>query len=159
MEGLFGKIGYKMEAIKSGKFKDIGSMARPMTADERKLLQNLINDAYGQFVAAVAAGRNLPVEKVKPWADGRIFSGHQAMDLDGIKLVDQLGDSDDAVALAAKLAGITGKPRVKHDTERFSDIFEMLDSRFHGVLESRSSLWEGLKPTEYTGLEYRWGGR
>ncbi|MDD5628706.1 MAG: signal peptide peptidase SppA [Elusimicrobia bacterium] len=157
LEGLFGKVGYKMEAIKSGKFKDIGSPARTMTPEERKLLQAMIDDAYGQFLAAVAQGRQAPVEKIKPLAEGLIYTGQQAVNTDP-KLVDVLGDSDDATALAGKLGGITGKPRVRRDVERFSDILDMLDSRFHGILEGRSSLLDTLKPSEQLGLEYRWTG-
>jgi protease-4 len=155
LEGLFGKVGYKMEAIKSGKFKDIGSPARAVTPEERKLLQDMINDAYGQFLKAVADGRHMPAETVKPMADGRVYTGSQALDK---KLVDQLGDSDDAAALAAKLGGIAGKPRIRHEADHFSDIFEMLDSRVHGVLESQAGLLDGLKPSDHLGLEYRWTG-
>ena len=155
LEGLFGKIGYKMEAIKSGRYKDIASPARAMTADERALLQALIDDAYGQFLVAVGAGRGMAVDSVRPLADGRIYTGSQAFKAG---LVDQLGDSEDAIALAAKLGGITGKPRVKRDTDKISDIFEMLDSRFHGFLSGRSPILEGLKPMDYAGLEYRWRG-
>ncbi len=155
LEGLFGKVGYKMEAIKSGKFKDIGSPARSMTPEERKLLQEMIDDAYGQFVSAVAAGRNMPADKVKEYADGRIYTGSQALER---KLVDQLGDSDDAVALAARMGGVAGKPRIRHEADHFSDIFEMLDSRFHGVLEGHAAFLDGLKPSDHMGLEYRWAG-
>ena len=155
LEGLFGKIGYKMEAIKSGKFKDIGSIARPMPPEERKIMQALIDDAYGQFLGAVATGRNMKEEDVKPLANGLIFTGAQAKKA---HLVDELGDSEDAVALAAKLAGISGKTKVRHDMERFSDIFERLDSRFHGVLEDRASVLESLKPSDHMGLEYLWTG-
>jgi protease-4 len=154
LEGLFGKIGYKMVAIKSGKHKDMGSPARPMTAEERTILQALIEDAYGQFLSAVSSGRRLALEVVRPLADGRIYTGNQAL---ANGLVDQLGDSDDAIALAAKLGGIPGEPRVKRDVERISDIFDMLDSRFSGTLTSRS-LVESLRPADYMGLEYRWNG-
>jgi len=155
LEGLFGKIGYKMEAIKSGKFKDIGSPARAMTKEERDLMQALIMDAYGQFVAAVSAGRNLPVDKVKVLAQGQIYTGSQALEHN---LVDKLGDSDDAVALAAKLGGIAGRPKVRRDTERLSDLFEMLEARFNGVLAGHSALLDKLKPEDRMGLEYRWNG-
>ncbi|MCX5795785.1 MAG: signal peptide peptidase SppA [Elusimicrobia bacterium] len=157
LEGLFGKVGYKMEAIKSGKFKDIGSPARAMTSEERKLLQAMIDDAYGQFLSAVAEGRKAPVEKVKLLAEGLIYTGQQALHTDP-PLVDRLGDSDDAVAWAAQLAGMKGKPRIRHEADHFSDIFEMLDSRFHGVLEGRTALLDSLKPSDRLGLEYRWTG-
>jgi protease-4 len=154
LEGLFSKIGYKTDPIKSGKHKDIGSPARPMTPEERALLQAVINDAYGQFLAAVATGRNLPVEKVKPHADGRIFSGSQAL---SAGLVDQLGDSQDAIELAAKLGGIKGKPKVRRDAEKFADIFEILESSFAGRLAAGApKLIDSLRPEAL--LEYRWAG-
>jgi protease-4 len=155
LEGLFGKVGYKVEAIKSGRYKDIGSPARTMTKEERELLQAMIDDAYGQFLKAVADGRGLPPEQVRPLADGRIYTGQQALDA---KLVDFLGDSDDAAALAGKLGGITGKPRIRRDTERLSDIFEMLDARFHGLLQAQAPILGELSGAERFGLEYRWRG-
>jgi len=155
LEGLFGKVGYKMEAIKSGRFKDIGSPARTMTKEERELLQAMIDDAYGQFLKAVADGRGMPAEQVRPLADGRIYTGRQALEA---KLVDAIGDNDDAVALAGKLGGIAGKPRVRRDTERISDILEMFDSRFHGILEGRAPILEELSGADRLGLEYRWRG-
>jgi|CXWL01.1.fsa_nt_gi protease-4 len=157
LEGLFSKIGYKTDPIKSGKHKDIGSPARPMTPEERQILQSLIDDAYGQFVQAVADGRKMTVDQVKPLADGRIYSGRQALEL---KLVDQLGDSVDAAKLAGQMGGIKDeKPRIRRDTERLNDIFEMLESR------ARLSL--GFGPAGVTvgsavpsprGLLYAWSG-
>lgn len=157
MEGLFAKVGYKSDPIKSGKHKDIGSPARPMTAEERQILQSLIDDAYGQFVQAVADGRKMTVEEVKPLADGRIYSGNQAL---ALKLVDRLGDSVDAAKLAAELGGIKDEnPRVRRDTEKLNDIFELLETR------ARLSL--GFGPAGVTvgaaspfprGLLYAWSG-
>jgi protease-4 len=155
LEGLFGKIGYKMEPIKSGKYKDIGSPARTMTKEERELLQAMIDDAYGQFLGAVADGRGMPPEQVKPLADGRIYTGQQALE---VKLVDALGDSEDAASLAGKLGGISGKPRIRRNTERISDIFEMLDARFHGLLQAQAPILGELSGAERFGLEYRWRG-
>ena len=157
MEGLFAKVGYKSDPIKSGKHKDIGSPARPMTPEERQILQTLIDDAYGQFVEAVAKGRNMTVEQVKPLADGRIYSGNQAL---ALKLVDQLGDSVDATKLAAEMGGIKDEnPRVRRDTEKLNDIFELLETR------ARLSLGFGpagvtlgaAAPTPH-GLMYAWSG-
>ena len=155
MEELFKKIGYKQDPIKSGKHKDIGSPARPMTAEERKIMQDLIDDAYDQFLTAVANGRKLPKETVRPLADGRIFSGNQALTL---HLVDKLGDSTDAIELAGKLGGIQGRPKVRRDGEHFSDLFDMFESKFSGRLDAASpvSILESLKP--HAGLEYRWAG-
>ncbi|MBI5630998.1 MAG: signal peptide peptidase SppA [Elusimicrobia bacterium] len=147
LEGLFQKIGYKVDPIKSGKHKDIGSPARPMTKEERGILQAVIDDAYKQFLAAVSQGRHIPEDQLRPLADGRIFSGRQAL---AAHLVDMVGDSVDALELAGKLAGIKGRPKIKRDTDRLSGIVEMLDSRWHGLLS-------GL-PFAYQGLEYRWPG-
>jgi protease IV len=152
LEGLFSKVGYKSDPIKSGKHKDIGSPARPMTAEERNILQALIMDAYGQFVGAVAEGRRLPEDEVRRLADGRIYTGKQALDN---KLVDKLGDSVDAVELAAQLGGIQGRPKVKRDVEKISDIFDLLESRFDGLI-GRSSVLDRLVPAARFGLEYRW---
>jgi protease-4 len=156
LQGLFGKIGYKVDPIKSGKHKDIGSPARPMTEEERRLLQSLIMDAYDQFVKAVAEGRQLPEDKVREFADGSIFSGRQALER---KMVDKLGDSTDAIELAGQLAGIQGRPKVRRDTERITDIFDLLDTKFEGLLRGETSaLADRLISRARGGLEYRWEG-
>lgn len=100
---ILDKVGYKAEVIKSGKNKDIGSFSRDMTPSERALLQSLIDSVHEQFVQAVSESRHLPVETVGPLADGRIFTGKQALDLG---LIDALGNFTDAAQQAAKLAGL-----------------------------------------------------
>ncbi len=157
MEGLFAKVGYKSDPIKSGKHKDIGSPSRPMTPEERQILQTLIDDAYGQFVQAVADGRKMTVEQVKPLADGRIYSGHQAKELG---LVDQLGDSVDAAKLAAEMGGIKDEnPRVRRDTERLNDLFEMLETRARLSLGfGPAGVTVGVAAPTPRGLLYAWSG-
>lgn len=110
VEGLMKKLGINSQTIKSGKFKDIGSNSRPMTPEERKLLQAMVDDIYQQFVDVVAKGRNLPREKVLALADGRVFTGKQAKELG---LVDELGNYYDALDLLTKLTHIKGEPRIK----------------------------------------------
>ena len=83
------KIGIKFETVKSGIYKDILSPDKPLSEEGRDLLQGLIDESYKQFTEAVAEGRNLLVEDVKKFADGRIFTGTQAKDLG---LVDKIGD-------------------------------------------------------------------
>jgi len=109
VEKLLEKIGVKGMVVKAGEFKDIGSPYRDMTPQERKLLQDVIDDVHSQFIKAVAEGRNLPEADVRAIADGRIFTGQQAL---ALKLVDKLGDLGDSIRLAGSLAGIKGKPRV-----------------------------------------------
>jgi protease-4 len=103
LQDLMGKLGVDVEVIKSGPFKDIGSSSRPLEEAERRILQGMVDDIFEQFVAAVAVGRGLEPERVRELADGRVFTGRQAQEL---KLVDELGDLEDAIRLAAGLAGL-----------------------------------------------------
>ena len=109
VEKLLEKIGVKGMVVKAGEYKDIGSPYREMSEPEKKLLQAVIDDVHSQFIEAVAKGRNLPEADVKAIADGRVFTGRQALQL---KLVDQLGDLEDSILAAAEMAGIKGKPKI-----------------------------------------------
>jgi protease-4 len=118
VEDLFRKLGLRSTVIKSGRHKDIGSPLRKMTPEEKKLLQGVLDSVHEQFIRAVAEGRKLPLEKVRGLADGRIFSGDQARTLG---LVDDLGNLQDTIAMAAKMAGIKGEPEVIYpEKKRFS---------------------------------------
>ncbi len=117
VEKLLEKIGIKGMVVKAGEYKDIGSPYREMTEPERKLLQAVIDDVHSQFIEAVAKGRNLPEAEVRAIADGRIFTGRQAVQL---KLVDELGDLEDSIRIAGQLAGIKGKPKVVHREKKTS---------------------------------------
>lgn len=117
MKGLYDKVGIDQQTIKSGQFKDTGSPIRNLTPEEKKLLQETIDDVHHQFVDAISEERKdrLTRDEVQALADGRIFSGNQAQKH---KLVDKLGNLHDAIAHAAELGGIIGKPkitRVKHE--------------------------------------------
>jgi len=127
MEELFRKVGIKVEVIKRGKHKDIGSPTREMTLEEKKLLQRLIDDAYDQFLQAVIEGRNLDKSEAEKIAQGQVFTGRQAKDLG---LIDEIGNFQDAVRLAGKLAGIPGEPKVIELPKPFPRIFDILSSRF-----------------------------
>ena len=100
---LLDKIGIKFETVKSGLYKDILSPDKPLSEEGRALLQNLIDESYKQFTEAVSEGRNIPVEEVKKFADGRIFTGTQAKKLG---LVDEIGDEVVAREIAAEMANI-----------------------------------------------------
>jgi protease-4 len=127
MEELFRKIGIKVEVIKRGKHKDIGSLSREMTAEEKRLLQGLIDDAYDQFLQVVIEGRNLRKSKAEKIAQGQVFTGRQAKDLG---LVDEIGNFQDAVRLAGKLAGIPGEPKVIELPKPFPRILGIFSSHF-----------------------------
>lgn len=130
LEGLLKKIGVETVVVKSGRYKDIGSPFRKMNVEDRRILQSVMDDVHTQFIEAVAEGRSLDVTDVQPLADGRIFTGRQAKDA---KLVDELGDLDDAIRLAADLAGIEGEPKVVEPRKRFS-LWELIESRLLSTL-------------------------
>jgi len=130
VEGLLKKIGVEGIVVKSGKFKDVGSPLRKMTDEEQALLQSVMDDVHKQFIDAVAEGRALEPSTVQALADGRIFTGRQAKEA---KLVDELGNLDDAIQLAADLAGIEGEPKVVEPRRRFS-LRDFIESRLSGIL-------------------------
>ncbi len=128
LQGLMEKVGVQSVVIKSGKHKDLASPFRTMSAEDRALLQGVLDDVHDQFIQAVAAGRAMKVEQVRELADGRVFTGRQARTA---KLVDELGDLQDAVKVAARLVGIAGEPRIVETRKRFSRR-EFLDNMFQG---------------------------
>lgn len=103
LERLLDKIGVSFKVIKSGPYKDILAFDRELTEPEQHILQELIDVSYGQFVGTVAEARNLPVDTVKSFADGRIFTGQQAL---ALGVIDRLGTEEDARRWAAELAGL-----------------------------------------------------
>lgn len=123
LEGLMGKIGLKSFTLKTGKFKDVGSPVRTMTDQDKAMLQSVIDNTHLQFVKAVAEGRKLPVRDVSAIADGRIFSGEQAV---ALKLVDRTGTLQDAIEEAGKLAGIKGEPQLIRPPKKRKFFLDML---------------------------------
>jgi protease-4 len=123
VQELMKKVGVRSSVVKSGKFKDIGSPAREMTTEERQLIQGIVNDIYDQFVQTIAENRKIPLEKISAIADGRIFSGRQALNL---KLVDELGGLQDSILLAGRLSGITGKPDVIYATKKKTSLLKYI---------------------------------
>lgn len=117
IKGLMDKIGIKTEVIKSGRYKDLASIFKEMDPEQRRIIQSVLDDVHEQFIKAVAEGRKMPVEELRKIADGRIFTGSQALSLG---LVDELGNIEDAIKKAAELAGIKGKPEIVTKEEGFS---------------------------------------
>jgi protease IV len=120
ISSLLKKLGVDVTVVKSGKFKDMGSFSRPMNEEEKELISGVIMDTYDQFVLAVSKGRNMDVEKVKKYADGRIFTGRQAKNLG---FIDKLGTFQDAIDMAGRITGIGANPPVvKEEKELFWDM-------------------------------------
>ena len=145
VEQLMDKIGVKSEVIKSGARKDVGDPMRTMTADEKDYLQRVINDVHDQFVTAVAEGRHMDKAKVWSLADGGIFTGRQAKELG---LVDELGDQEDAVRLAARMCNIQGEPKVITE-EKKTSFLDLIRGK-----EDVGNLFRGMMPKNLQSLMY-----
>jgi len=149
LEELFDKIGYKSEVIKSGMMKDIGAAGRAMTPAERALLQDLIDNVHQQFVRAVVQRRAIPEEKVKKLADGRIFSGEQALNSG---LIDKLGNLTDAVKEAAELANLdTDEPNLVYPEEKKYSLLSLITGEVKDQLAKNLLQYSPLLTYEWTG--------
>ncbi len=128
IDELLKKLGIRLSVIKTGEFKDIGAPYRKMTQREKELIRDMLMEVKEQFVKAVAQARGIPVEEVEKIADGRIILGSQAKRLG---LVDELGNFQDAVELAKKLANIKGEVRLVYPKSyRFSILRRLIDGIF-----------------------------
>jgi len=123
VNGLLKKIDVQVNTVTAGKLKDAGSPFREFSDADRSYWQELANRIHRQFIQAVAEGRNLPLEQVEKFADGRVFTGEQAVELG---LVDELGGFQDAVDLAKELAEIRGEPRMIYPPDERSRFLEEL---------------------------------
>jgi protease IV len=149
IEGLMDKVGMKAFTLKTGKFKDVGSPTRTMTPEERQMLQGVIDSTHAQFVRAVAEGRKLPVEVVRRIADGRIFSGEQAL---ALKLIDRLGTLQDAIEEAGRLGGVKGEPELIRPPKKKNQVLDLL---VEGTAEHLGALARGDSGVS---VDYRMGG-
>lgn len=150
-EELFKKIGIVSDKIKSGPHKDIMANDRPMTPEEKAIMQNIVNEIYEEFVTAVAEGRRLDPVQVRNLADGRVYTGAQAKKLG---LVDELGNYYDALAAAGELGKIApgkdGLPEVKTQERQHpwefllgAELARMVQGALLGQLEA--GLQNGLR--------------
>lgn len=146
IKNLYKKIGIDHQVVKSGEHKDILSDTRYFTQEEKKLLQELIDVTYGQFIGVIAENRKLDIEAVKKFSDGRIFTGFQAKEYG---IVDEIGSQSDAVELAAKLSDVKGEPVVveiepkKSFFQKLSgvSVSEVLEKASFSSMYSRIPLW------------------
>ncbi len=149
LETLFQKVGVKMQIIKSGAHKDIGSPSRALTPEERALIQSSIDDAYAQFVDVVQKGRQLKPEQLKELTDGRIFTGRQAMKWG---LVDEMGNLQDAIQVAIQLAKLPSDPFIISERKHsLSTLLQKASSSFSPLS------WDAIQGTiSGTQVEYQW---
>lgn len=154
VQGLMEKLGVEVNIVKSGRFKDEGSPFRPMTEEEKSIWQNIIDEAYGQFVSIVATGRNLPEDKVRQIADGRVYTGLQAIELG---LADETGNLPDAVKLAGEMGGIKGEPKTI-ELYKPPSFLESLLMSMPGSQTSLADLKETVGLNDYPVLQYLYVG-
>jgi protease-4 len=146
IEGLFDKVGLKPIVIKSGRFKDMGSPFRDITETERELFEEAVMDLYRQFVGDVALGRQMDIAAVEKLADGRIFTGSQALELG---LVDKIGNLRDALEWAAELGGIQGPIAVAPARRKGFSLLEEL-------IQLSSEMTRSLHQRTATGFAFLW---
>ena len=154
IQGLLDKLGVEVEVLKEGKFKDMASGLRPLTPEEKTLLQGYMREAYELFVRRVAEGRRMPLEKAYRLADGRIYSGKQAL---ALGLADREGYRDDAAQRAAELAGLTGFRLVRYKKPKGLLVELLGDEPPFGFASETQALLQALAQTRFR-LEYRYLG-
>jgi protease IV len=138
----------KQEVLKVGEFKDTGDPTRELTPAERQYMQGLIDNMYGQFVSAVAEGRHTKVSEIKPIADGRVWTGQQAL---GMHLIDQIGDFRTAVLDTAKSVKISGEPVLVHPERERKSLLDLLFGDVSPWLPSKEKLLD-----QQIGFYYLW---
>jgi protease-4 len=143
------KLGIDVKTIKSGKLKDAGSPMRKMNDDDERYFQNLMDDVHQQFIAVVERERKMSHDAVVALADGRVFTGEQAV---GMGLVDTLGTYEDAVKIAAALAGIRGEPSIVKERKRQSWLMPILGDMGETVKDLKQEILD--RPI----LSYRFAG-
>lgn len=138
---LADEYGVYFETAKSGFYKDLGNPTRPVTEQEREYLAEQINDTFQVFVEAVAQGRGLSIDQVMAVADGRSFTGRQALELG---LIDGLGGFEDAIEEAARRAGIEGRPGIVEFREPTPWLFRYFGLSASGARGLLSPVERGL---------------
>jgi protease-4 len=151
-EELLDEIGVGVVVITSGPRKDSGSLFRDMTEEEQAYWQALIDEVYDGFVEIVSDGRDLPEGTVREIADGRVYTGRQALELG---LVDETGLPADAIAKAAELGGIVGEPRIVE----LQAVPSFLDAFYAFQAQSASPTFEEIVDlAAVPSLEFRFAG-
>lgn len=153
-EELAGKIGVRIETLKSADMKDVGSSWRRMTPEERSMLQRLVTSSFTRFVEAVSSGRNMTGAETRKVATGAVFGSNDAKDLG---LIDHIGDFGTATDAARLKTGVTSPAIVRYERKRasFTDLFAATLERFQGPVVTLSTQ---IMPSYAEGprLLYQW---
>src|SRR5579872_380739 len=134
--------------LKTGEFKDTGNPARDLTPAEQAYMQSLIDNMFGQFVKAVADGRGMKFDDVKAIANGKVWTGQQALDM---KLIDNVGDFEAAVKDTAKSVGISGEPTLVHPQKDRRTLLDLMTGDLSKYIPTREMMME-----QQVGFYYLW---
>src|SRR5688572_7900389 len=137
VEGLMQKVGIQMQTVKSADHKDIGSPFREMSPSDRAVLGAMVQDVYSQFVEVVSTERKKTVDELALLADGRVMSGRQAMQAG---LIDRLGNFNDAVAAAGRMADLGDEPKLLYPAEDEVTIMDAILGRAEASIRNRLSV-------------------
>jgi protease IV len=138
----------KNVVIKTGEFKDTGNPARDLTPAEQAYMQSLIDNMFGQFIKAVADGRGLKFDDVKAIANGKVWTGQEALSM---KLIDNIGDFEAVVADTAKSVGIKGEPVLAHPEKDRRTLLDLLTGDLSRYIPTREQMME-----QEVGFYYLW---
>src|SRR6202163_3665474 len=138
----------KSIVFKTGEFKDTGNPTRDLTPAEQAYMQSLIDNMFGQFVKAVADGRGLKFDDVKSIANGKVWTGEQALSM---KLIDNVGDFEAVVKETAKSVNISGEPTLVHPEKERKTVLDLLLGDVSQYLPAREKLLE-----QQVGFYYLW---
>ena len=153
---LVGKYGIEDTSIKSGDMKDIGSPFKKMSNEEREVLHNIVDEMYTRFLKIISEGRNMKMEDVRKLADGRIYTGSQALD-NG--LVDQLGYIEDAIAVAKEMAGLKEAKIIKYKkTFTLAEIFSGTMNNLFGDRIIKIDINASAIEDDFPRFMYLWTG-
>lgn len=153
---LMKKVGISDNTIKSGEFKDIMSSSRPMTAEEKAIMQSMIDDSYGEFVKVVAQGRHMTEAEVRKIADGRIYDGRQAK---ANGLIDAFGYEENALDALKKEQDLKGAEVFEYDSSGggFASIFSTSISQIVGQKSEAHQALQLMNMMEAPRLMYLYG--
>ncbi|MDY6933634.1 MAG: signal peptide peptidase SppA [Spirochaetota bacterium] len=150
LKELFHKIGIKMNVIKSGKYKDLLSLYRDISEEEKDIIQRMIDSSYNRFLKDVSLGRNMPISDIKPFADGRVMDGERAVKHN---LVDSIGNLEDAINKAREMAKLPQDSAVYDEVRTpLERIIMSIEKKFTRDI----NLQDRIINNEYSLLEYRY---
>ncbi|HMQ80462.1 MAG TPA: signal peptide peptidase SppA [Ignavibacteria bacterium] len=139
IKDLAEKLGINQTTIKSGSLKDAGSPFKTMSDSDKAYFQDVVDNSFGQFLDVVAKERKMDKQTLLQYANGRVFTGLQAMEYG---LIDSLGTFEDAIRITGKMAGIEGEPRIVREKKKFSFFEEVMGSKIEDVTDIKGKLFD-----------------